>query len=236
VPVDAAEDNTGQPTAGTPTETALWTARPAPPGHDGRAAADGAEGRPSSDVGSQPGAAWLRAVTSERLLRGVRRNSAIRNERRHPYLEAHHTRRLSDGGPGVRAGLEIEYASDTYGGPTELWFTISLTEDAEEVRAVPAVGLVTKMALSSIAAVSETGGLLKARAATASSQTGTGTYFVTFGSSISNRVYQATVDSAGGAPGFATTTEASSTVVSVSTFNGVAGAAVNLPFSLTVNC
>ena len=32
------------------------------------------------------------------------------------------------------ADLKIEYASETYGGPMELWFTISLTEDAEEVR------------------------------------------------------------------------------------------------------
>jgi hypothetical protein len=89
--------------------------------------------------------------------------------------------------------------------------------------------------LSSIAAVSAGGALQKARGATASSQTGTGTYLVTFGASISNCVYQATINSAGGAPGFVSTTEASANTVSVSTFN-TGGMADNLPFSLTVNC
>jgi hypothetical protein len=90
-------------------------------------------------------------------------------------------------------------------------------------------------ALSSIAAVSATGALQKARGATASIRTGLGTYIVTFGASIANCVYQATVDSAGGAPGVATTTQATATTVSVSTFN-LAGGGVDLPFSLTVNC
>jgi len=35
----------------------------------------------------------------------------------------------------VRADLKIEYASDTYDRPMELWFTISLGEDAEELAA-----------------------------------------------------------------------------------------------------
>jgi hypothetical protein len=90
-------------------------------------------------------------------------------------------------------------------------------------------------ALSSIAAVSTTGVLQKSRGATASSNTGTGTYLVAFGASIANCVYQATINSAGGAPGFVSTTQASATTVSVSTFNATGGAA-NLPFSLTVNC
>jgi hypothetical protein len=98
--------------------------------------------------------------------------------------------------------------------------------------AVSQAGTAAK-ALSSIAAVSATGVLQKARGATASTNTGTGTYIVTFGASIAPCVYQATI--AGGTPGFVTTTEATATTVSVTTFN-IAGAAANLPFSLTVNC
>ena len=107
-----------------------------------------------------------------------------------------------------------------------------LTASQIESQAVSTAGAAAQ-ALSSIAAVSATGGLQKARGATAASNTGTGSYLVTFGSSIANCVYQATITS--GAPGIATTTEASSTVVSVSTFNPT-GAATNLPFQLTVNC
>jgi hypothetical protein len=88
-------------------------------------------------------------------------------------------------------------------------------------------------ALSSIAAVSATGVLEKTRGATASTNTGTGTYVVTFGASIANCVYQATI--AGATAGIVTTTQASATTVSVSTFDD-AGAATSLPFQLTVNC
>jgi hypothetical protein len=90
-------------------------------------------------------------------------------------------------------------------------------------------------ALSSIAAVSATGALQKARGATGSSQTGTGTYLVTFGASIASCVYQATVNNPGGAPGFATATDPTSTTVFVSTF-APGGGLANLPFYLTVNC
>jgi hypothetical protein len=90
-------------------------------------------------------------------------------------------------------------------------------------------------ALSSIAAVSAAGGLQKARGATAASSTGTGTYLVTFGASIANCVYQATINSAGGAPGFVSATEATATTISVSTFSAT-GAPAPLPFYLTVNC
>lgn len=90
-------------------------------------------------------------------------------------------------------------------------------------------------ALSSIAAVSATGALQKARGATASTNTGTGTYIVTFGASIANCVYQATINSAGGVPGLVSATEATATTVSVSTFDD-AGAASPRPFFLTVNC
>jgi hypothetical protein len=100
--------------------------------------------------------------------------------------------------------------------------------------AVSQAGTAAK-ALSSIAAVSATGALQKARGAAASSQTGTGTYLVTFPASIASCVYQATINSAGGAPGFVSATEATATSISVSTFN-VAGGAANLPFYLTVNC
>ncbi|MEN3279084.1 MAG: hypothetical protein V7607_224 [Solirubrobacteraceae bacterium] len=100
--------------------------------------------------------------------------------------------------------------------------------------AVSQAGTAAK-ALSSIAAVSAAGALQKARGASASSQTGTGAYLVTFPTSIASCVYQATINSAGGAPGFVSATEATATSVSVSTFN-VAGVAANLPFSLTVNC
>jgi hypothetical protein len=88
---------------------------------------------------------------------------------------------------------------------------------------------------SSIAAVAANGALGKTRGATASSRSTTGSYIVTFGSSIANCVYQATINSAGGAPGFVSTTEATATTVSVSTFN-VGGTAADLPFQLTVNC
>jgi hypothetical protein len=103
-----------------------------------------------------------------------------------------------------------------------------------ESQAVSTAG-VAAQALSSIAAVSATGVLQKARGATASSNTGAGSYIVAFGASVSNCVYQATINSAGGAPGFVSTTQATATTVSVSTFN-TAGVAANLPFSLTVNC
>jgi hypothetical protein len=103
-----------------------------------------------------------------------------------------------------------------------------------ESQAVSTAGAAAQ-ALSSIAAVSATGVLQKARGATASSQSGTGAYLVTFGASIASCVYQATINSAGGAPGFVSATEATATSISVSTFN-VAGAAANLPFYLTVNC
>jgi hypothetical protein len=88
-------------------------------------------------------------------------------------------------------------------------------------------------ALSSIAAVSATGVLEKTRGATASTNTGTGTYVVTFGASIANCVYQATI--AGATAGIVTTTQASATTVAVSTF-AAGGAATSLPFQLTVNC
>jgi hypothetical protein len=91
------------------------------------------------------------------------------------------------------------------------------------------------VAQSSIAAVASNGVLGKARGATGSARTGTGTYIVTFGASIAKCVYQATIDSAGGAPGVVSTTEATATTVSVSTFN-VAGAAADRPFQLTVTC
>jgi len=88
---------------------------------------------------------------------------------------------------------------------------------------------------SSIAGVAANGALGKTRGATASTRTGLGTYIVTFGASIANCVYQATINSAGGAPGFVSTTEATTTTVSVSTFS-IAGTAADLPFQLTVNC
>jgi hypothetical protein len=87
---------------------------------------------------------------------------------------------------------------------------------------------------SSIAAVAANGALGKTRGATASSRSTTGAYIVTFGSSIANCVYQATINSAGGV-GLVTTTEATATTVSVSTFNP-GGTAADLPFQLTVNC
>jgi hypothetical protein len=88
---------------------------------------------------------------------------------------------------------------------------------------------------TSFAQVSGNGVLGKVRGATGSSRSSTGAYIVTFGSSIANCAYQATINSAGGAPGFVSTTDATSTSVSVSTFN-IAGAAADLPFQLTVNC
>jgi hypothetical protein len=91
------------------------------------------------------------------------------------------------------------------------------------------------VAQSSIAQVAGNGVLGHARGAIASTNTGTGTYIVTFGASIANCVYQATINSAGGLPGLVSTTEATSTTVSVSTFDD-AGAAANRPFQLTVNC
>jgi hypothetical protein len=103
-----------------------------------------------------------------------------------------------------------------------------------ESQAVSTAGAAAQ-ALSSIAAVSATGVLQKARGATASSQSGTGAYLVTFGASIASCVYQATINSAGGAPGFVSATEATATSISVSTFNA-GGVAANLPFYLTVNC
>lgn len=90
-------------------------------------------------------------------------------------------------------------------------------------------------ALSSTAAVAGDGALVHGRGATASSSTGTGTYIVTFGASIAGCVFQATINSAGGAPGFVTATAATGTTVSVSTFNS-GGIAAPLPFYLTVNC
>jgi len=90
-------------------------------------------------------------------------------------------------------------------------------------------------ALSSIAAVSAAGALQKARGATASTAGTSGTYIVTFGASIANCVYQATVNGAGGA-GFATATEATATTVSVQTFAAGATTPSPLPFYLTVNC
>jgi hypothetical protein len=97
------------------------------------------------------------------------------------------------------------------------------------------------VAQTKIAAVASNGALQKARGATASTNTGTGTYIVTFNASIANCVYQVTINSAGGAPGIGTATEATATTVSVSTFQlGTAAVPVttptNLPFSLTVNC
>jgi hypothetical protein len=103
-----------------------------------------------------------------------------------------------------------------------------------ESQAVTTAGAAAQ-ALSSIAAVSATGALQKARGATASTNTGTGTYIVTFGASIANCVYQATINSAGGEFGFVSATEATATTVSVSTTN-IAGNAANRPFYLTVNC
>jgi hypothetical protein len=100
--------------------------------------------------------------------------------------------------------------------------------------AVTEAGTAAK-ALSSIAAVSATGALQKARGATGSSQTGTATYLVTFGASIANCVYQATVNNGGGVSGFASASDPTSTSVAVSTFS-TAGAATPLPFYLTVNC
>ena len=88
---------------------------------------------------------------------------------------------------------------------------------------------------TSFAQVSGNGVLGKARGATASSRSSAGAYIVTFGSTISNCAYQATINSAGGAPGFVSTTDATATTVAVSTFN-IAGAAADLPFQLTVNC
>jgi hypothetical protein len=112
----------------------------------------------------------------------------------------------------------------------------SQIESQAVTTAVSQAGTAAK-ALSSIAAVSATGALQKARGATASTRTGTGTYIVTFGASIANCVYQATVNSAGGTPGVANATEATATTVSVSTFNLVAGGtAADFPFYLTVNC
>jgi hypothetical protein len=108
-----------------------------------------------------------------------------------------------------------------------------LTATQIESQAVSTAGTAAQ-ALSSIAAVSATGALQKARGATASSQSSTGNYLVTFGSSIANCVYQATITS--GAPGIVTTTEASGTVVSVSTFNPAGNTPTSLPFQLTVNC
>jgi hypothetical protein len=93
----------------------------------------------------------------------------------------------------------------------------------------------TAAALSSNAGVAANGSLVHGRGATASTNTGAGTYIVTFGASIANCSYQATINSAGGAPGFVSATEATATSVSVSTFN-TAGTAANLPFYLTVNC
>jgi hypothetical protein len=90
-------------------------------------------------------------------------------------------------------------------------------------------------ALSSIAAVAANGALVHGRGAIASINTGTGTYIVTFGASIANCAYQATINSAGGAPGFVSATGATATTVSVSTFN-IAGTAADRPFYLTVNC
>jgi hypothetical protein len=90
-------------------------------------------------------------------------------------------------------------------------------------------------ALSSNAAVAANGSLVHARGATASTNTGAGAYIVTFGASIANCAYQATINSAGGAPGFVSATGATSTTVSVSTFN-IAGTATNQPFYLSVNC
>jgi hypothetical protein len=110
----------------------------------------------------------------------------------------------------------------------------SQIESQAVTTAVSQAGTAAK-ALSSIAAVSATGALQKARGATASSQSGTGAYLVTFPASIASCVYQATVNSAGGTAGIATATEATATSVSVSTFSD-AGAATNLPFYLTVNC
>jgi hypothetical protein len=91
----------------------------------------------------------------------------------------------------------------------------------------------TAVSQSSIASVASNGALAKTRGATASTRTGAGTYIVTFGASIANCVYQATISS--GSPGLVTTTEATATTVSVSTFNP-GGAAADLPFQLTVNC
>jgi hypothetical protein len=110
----------------------------------------------------------------------------------------------------------------------------SQIESQAVTTAVSQAGTAAK-ALSSIAAVSATGVLQKTRGATASTNTGAGTYIVTFGASIAACVYQATINSAGGAPGFVSATEATATTISVSTFN-TAGTATNLPFYLTVNC
>lgn len=109
-----------------------------------------------------------------------------------------------------------------------------LTASQIESQAVSTAGTAAQ-ALSSIAAVSSTGALQKARGATAASGSG-GTYTVTFGASIANCVYQATVNNAGGSPGFATATEATATTVSVQTFAPGASTPSALPFYLTVNC
>ena len=88
---------------------------------------------------------------------------------------------------------------------------------------------------TSIAGVAANGALGKTRGATASANTGAGAYIVTFGASIANCVYQATINSAGGLPGLVSTTEATATTVSVSTFDAT-GAPANRAFQLTVNC
>jgi len=109
-----------------------------------------------------------------------------------------------------------------------------LTAAQIESQAVSTAGTAAQ-ALSSIAAVNAAGALQKARGATAASFSPPGSYLVTFGSSIANCVYQATITS--GTPGIVTTTEASGNVVSVSTFNTAnPPVATPLPFQLTVNC
>jgi hypothetical protein len=90
-------------------------------------------------------------------------------------------------------------------------------------------------ALSSFAAVAQNGALERGRGATGSTNASTGTYVVTFGSSIANCAYQATLQTTGGLPGFVSTAGTSASTVTVSTFNN-AGAAANQPFFLTVNC
>jgi hypothetical protein len=100
--------------------------------------------------------------------------------------------------------------------------------------AVSQAGTAAK-ALSSIAAVSAAGALERGRGATSVVHTaGTGIYQVNFGASIASCVYQATLQTTAGLPGFVSTAGSGSTVT-VSTFSN-AGAAFDLPFQVTVNC
>jgi hypothetical protein len=119
--------------------------------------------------------------------------------------------------------------------------TAAQIQSAAVTQAVSEAGTAAQ-ALSSIAVVASNGSLVRGRGATGSTQTGTGTYVVTFGSSISSCAVQVTVNSSGGVPATATATQATATTVSVSVFSlGTTSGALpstpaNLPFYLTVNC